>query len=166
MIETIVSIPLIDSPRITERRRAVGLAMIGGVLLIFGGVISFDILAMLGINIDFISLGREFASRYFSGQYKEVVGVIVLLLTFVTSIGGFAVIIGGLLIRLNAVRAGRVFVQLGGGSGIFGLVVFLVIMLVGNRYSIEAAISGSSAIGTVCAFLSSRRAKKMLELPE
>ncbi len=161
-----VVMSIINPTRIEERNRAVRLSFVGGILLIFGGVVSFDILSMLGINIDFVALGRAIAARYFSGQYKDIIAVIFVLLTFVISLGGFAVIAGGAAVRLNAARAGRVLMQLGGGSGIFGLVIFVIIMLVGNPMSLEAAVSGTSAVGTVFAFMASRRARKMLELPE
>jgi hypothetical protein len=90
---------------------------------------------------------------------NSAVQILFAVLILIASLGGLAVIIGGLLIGKDKVRTGRFIIALGAGLGLIGLIVSIVIAL----YE-ESPIIGSffsiGAIGLIMSIIARMMAKK------
>lgn len=75
----------------------------------------------------------------------------------VASLGGFAVILGGYLIWKDRVRLGRVLILIGSGAGFFTLLLFVLVNLHREEFSLLASVLPAIlgvALGIVARFLS------------
>jgi hypothetical protein len=96
---------------------SVALALIGGFLLVQ--------VSWVG-SIGFIADIAYFAQNYFSPLISDTVELVLTILFYIASLGGFVVIIGGVLIGLSRIRIGKFVIGLGAGVGLFGLIIMLV----------------------------------------
>ena len=90
------------------------LAFLGGALLLISG--TNGVATWENIKNIIISL---------IGDYP-LINFIFLVLISIAALGGFAVIYGGILIRKGRVTVGKIFILLGCGTGIIGLIIRLV----------------------------------------
>ncbi|MFW9962526.1 MAG: hypothetical protein ACFFCX_03120 [Candidatus Sifarchaeia archaeon] len=95
---------------------SIALAFIGGVLLFQVGWVG---------SIGFISDIAAYATLYFPSA-AEAVTLLLTILLYIASLGGIAVIMGGILIALNRIRTAKFVISLGAGIGLIGLIVLLV----------------------------------------
>ncbi len=95
---------------------SIALAFIGGVLLFQVGWVG---------SIGFISDIAAYATLYFPSA-AEAVTLLLTILLYIASLGGIAVIIGGILIALSRIRTAKFVISLGAGIGLIGLIVMLV----------------------------------------
>ena len=75
----------------------------------------------------------------------------------VASLGGFAVILGGYLIWKDRVRLGRVLILIGSGAGFFTLLLFVLVNLHREEFSLLASVLPAIlgvALGIIARFLS------------
>ena len=75
----------------------------------------------------------------------------------VASLGGFAVILGGYLIWKDRVRLGRVLILIGSGAGFFTLLLFVLVNLHREEFSLLESVLPAIlgvALGIVARFLS------------
>ena len=75
----------------------------------------------------------------------------------IASLGGFTVMFGGYLIWKDRVRLGRIVILLGSGAGFFTLLLFLLVNLRREEFSLLASVLPAIlgvAIGVVARFLS------------
>jgi len=75
----------------------------------------------------------------------------------VASLGGFVVIFGGYLIWKNRVRLGKVLILIGSGAGFFTLLLFVLVNLHREEFSLLASVLPAIlgvALGIVARFLS------------
>ena len=75
----------------------------------------------------------------------------------VASLGGFVVIFGGYLIWKDRVRLGRVLILIGSGAGFFTLLLFVLVNLHREEFSLLASVLPAIlgvALGIVARFLS------------
>ena len=121
------------------------LASIAGVLLLVSGY-----------------TGVRTVDRFFT-LLKEVFGnaafLIVLAYVFIgiASLGGFTVMFGAYLIWKDRVRLGRIVILIGSGAGFFTLLLFLLVNLRREEFSLLASVLPAIlgvAIGVVARFLS------------
>jgi len=96
---------------------SIALALIGGFLLVQASWVG---------NVGFIADIVYFAQNYFSPLMSETVELVLTILFYIASLGGVAVIIGGVLIGLSRIRIGKFVIGLGAGVGFFGLIIMLV----------------------------------------
>ena len=106
--------------------------------------------------------GVRSVDRFFTlleGVFGNAAFLIVLAYAFIAiaSLGGFTVMFGGYLIWKDRVRLGRIVILLGSGAGFFTLLLFLLVNLRREEFSlllsVLTAIFGV-AIGVVARFLS------------
>jgi hypothetical protein len=74
----------------------------------------------------------------------------------VASLGGFAVLMGGYLIWKDRVRLGRIIILIGSGAGFFTLLLFILVNLRREEFSLLASVLPAIlgvAIGIVARFL-------------
>lgn len=95
---------------------SIALAFLGGVLLFQVGWVG---------SIGFISDIAAYATLYFPSA-AEAVTLLLTVLLYIASLGGIAVIIGGILIALSRIRTAKFVISLGAGIGLIGLIVMLV----------------------------------------
>ncbi|MFX1482870.1 MAG: hypothetical protein ACFFCP_06735 [Promethearchaeota archaeon] len=127
------------------------LALIGGFLLIQVGWIG---------SIGFIDDIATYATTYFP-TIAEAIGLILTVLLYIASLGGVAVIIGGLLIAISRQGTGKFVIGLGAGIGLIGLIIMLAeaVMAGGVEALLEVVtlISHSIAwIGVILSILARR----------
>lgn len=133
---------------------SVALALIGGFLL-------FQV-SWVG-SIGFIADIAAYAALYFPAA-AETVTLILTILLYIASLGGIAVIIGGILIAMNRIGTGKFVIGLGAGVGLFGLIIMLVEAYLAGGVAalteILTLISQSIAwIGVIMSIVARSRAK-------
>lgn len=129
----------------------VAFALIGGFLLIQVGWVG---------SIGFIDGIATYATTYFP-TIAEAINLILTILLYIASLGGVAVVIGGLLIAISRQSTGKFVIGLGAGIGLIGLIIMLaeVVMTGGVEALLEVVtlISHSIAwIGVILSILARR----------
>ncbi len=133
---------------------SVALALIGGFLL-------FQV-SWVG-SIGFIADIALYAQTYFPAA-AEMITLVLTILLYIASLGGIAVIIGGILIAMNRIGTGKFVIGLGAGVGLFGLIIMLVEAYLAGGIAaltdILTLISQSIAwIGVIMSIVARSRAK-------
>jgi hypothetical protein len=122
----------------TKRNQAVFIAVIAGILLLISGISGAATLEAI----------KDFVTSQFPGN--EILEIVFVILIFIASLGGIAVILGGLLIGKNKVKTGKLLIMLGAGIGLIGLLVSITIAVVQNSFTLGSFFS----IGTIGIILS------------
>jgi signal transduction histidine kinase len=99
-----------------RNRTAAIIAIIGGILLLIGGSTG-----MAGFLSELSNIIQDLL-----GGENQVVATIFWILIIIATLGGLAVIIGGLLIYKNHIIIGKILITLGAGMGIIGLIISLI----------------------------------------
>ena len=125
--------------------KAALLAVVAGILLIVSGYTG-----VRSVDRFFTLLEDLFGNRPF---------LVVLAYVFIgiASLGGFAVLFGGYLIWKDRVRLGRVIILIGSGAGFFTLLLFVLVNLRREEFSLLASVLPAIlgvAVGIVARFLS------------
>jgi uncharacterized membrane protein YuzA (DUF378 family) len=125
--------------------KAALLAVVAGILLIVSGYTG-----VRSVDRFFTLLEDLFGNRPF---------LVVLAYVFIgiASLGGFAVLFGGYLIWRDRVRLGRVIILIGSGAGFFTLLLFVLVNLRREEFSLLASVLPAIlgvAVGIVARFLS------------
>jgi hypothetical protein len=134
---------------------SVVLALIGGFLLVQASWVG---------SVGFIVDIAYFAQNYFSPLMADTVELVLTILLYIASLGGVAVIIGGVLIGLSRIRIGKFVIGLGAGVGLIGLIFMLVeVFMIGGVLGftqILTYISQSIAwIGVIMSIVARAKAK-------
>jgi len=130
-----------------RQRTAFILALIGGILLLIAGVsggIGIYAIAFQAISTAIPSL-------------TNVLGILLAILTIIASLGGVAVIVGGIMILGGRITSGKLFIALGAGVGILGILIGLATGLAqgwGLVASAEAVFATGQTLGWIGIFLS------------
>ena len=95
-------------------------------------------------SVGFIADIALYAQTYFPAS-ADIVTLVLTVLVYIASLGGIAVIIGGVLFALQRIRLGKFVIGLGAGIGLIGLIIMLV-----QAYQ----IGGIAAITNVLALIS------------
>lgn len=118
--------------------QAMVIAIIAGILLLIAGVSGTATWEAI----------KGFVASQFPGN--EILETVFVVLIFIASLGGIAVIIGGLLIGKKKTKTGRLLILLGAGIGIIGLMFSIIV-----AYSEGSLTLGSFlSIGTIGIILS------------
>ena len=116
----------------SKNSKAMAIAIVAGILLLIAGVSG---LATWETIKDFVT------THIVDNSIAQIVFTI---LIFIASLGGIAVIAGGLLIGKNKIRTGRLFIALGAGIGLIGLIFSILVacleenLTIGSFFSIGA----------------------------
>ena len=114
------------------------LAVIAGLLLILSGINGLGMWELI----------KAFVTTYIVDHF--VVQLIFAGIIFIASLGGIAVIAGGLLIGKERITTGKLLVMLGTGMGLIGLAAAIAIDYESGNFSIENYLS----LGTIGIILS------------
>ena len=111
-----------------RNEQAASLAAVAGILLIVSGYTGtrsvdrmFDLLVAI-----------------FGGS--PVLRIVAYVFLGIASLGGFSVVFGGYLIWKERVRFGRMFILVGSGAGFFTLLLFLLVNLRQQEFSLLASV--------------------------
>ena len=126
---------------------AMGIAIIAGILLLISGVNGIAAWSEI----------EKFVTNNIADNF--VIQIIFVVLIFIASLGGIAVIAGGFLLGKNKVITGKFLIALGAGLGIIGLVISIYVgykewsSIIGSFFSI-------GAIGLILSIIARIMAKK------
>ncbi|MFX1362368.1 MAG: hypothetical protein ACFE7A_02835 [Promethearchaeota archaeon] len=90
------------------------LATIAGIILIVSRTTG---------SLGFYETILNYIAAQFGGEVAIVISYVLWALSIIASLGGFAAIIGGILIHRGRVTTGRFIISIGAGMGIIGLLV-------------------------------------------
>ena len=114
------------------------IAIIAGILLLMSGVSGFATWETI----------KAFVTQNIVDNF--IVQIIFTILIFIASLGGLAVIIGGFLISKEKIRSGKLFITLGAGLGLIGLIFSIVVAYMGHSLTLGSFLS----LGTIGLILS------------
>jgi hypothetical protein len=120
----------------SRNQLAMVLAIVAGVLLILSGVNGLGMWEMI----------KGFVTKYLIDHIA--VQLLFAVIIFIASLGGIAVIIGGLLIGKERITTGKLLIMLGTGMGIIGLAASIVVDWESGNFSINRYYSAGT-IGIV-----------------
>lgn len=131
----------------SRNKIAMVLAIIAGALLILSGI----------DGIGMWELIKQFVTTYLIDHIA--VQIIFAAIIFIASLGGVAVIIGGLLIGKERLTTGKLLVMLGTGMGLIGLAAAIVVDYESGNFSIENYLS-LGMIGVILSIIARMMAGK------
>jgi hypothetical protein len=128
------------------------LAVVGGVMLVFGG--------FAGTTQSTLDSVKTAAQNWFpDNEQKGNILTVLTVMIYLALLGGFAVILGGLLMWKGFDIAGKILVWLGTGVGILSLVISAIIALAtGNWDAYVASNLTLVGIGLVLSIVARRLA--------
>ena len=130
-----------------KKKQAMIIAIFAGILLLISGVSGLATWEAI----------RNFVTTNIADNY--IVQIIFAVLIFIASLGGLSVIIGGLLIGRNKIGTGKLFITLGAGLGLIGLIVSIVVAVMENNFTIGSFFS-IGAIGLILSIIARLMVKK------
>ena len=131
----------------SRNTQAMGIAFVAGIFLIIGGISGLTTWETI----------KDFVTTHVTDN--SIIQIVFAILIFIASLGGIAVIIGGLLIGKNNVGLGKFIIALGAGLGLIGLIFSLVITYIEGNFTI-ASYSSIGAIGLILSIVARILAKK------
>lgn len=114
-----------------------GLAVVAGSILIVSG--TKGPVGLLSIVLQKVS---QFTT---DATILQLTSALALILIIISSIGGFVVIVGGILIFVNHVRTGKLAITMGAGVGIPWLVFIVLTLIVTQEF--QPIIAQHSVVG-------------------
>jgi hypothetical protein len=117
---------------------AIGIAFIAGFCLIIAGVNGVSAWVTV----------KNFVTLYIIDN--TAVRILFACIIFIASLGGIAVILGGLFIGGDKLRIGKLFISLGAGLGLLGFTFLVIVAIIGQNFDSRYFLS----FGGVGLFLS------------
>ena len=130
-----------------ENKKVMIVAIFAGILLLISGVSGLAIWEAI----------KNFVTTNIIDNY--IVQIIFVVLIFIASLGGLSVIIGGLLIGRDRIRTGKLFISLGAGLGLIGLIISIIVAVMENSFMIGSFFS-IGAIGLILSIIARLMVKK------
>jgi ribosomal protein L40E len=142
------------------------LCIVGGILMIVGSATGSAYFYQYLFNLALPYIGPEFI---------PFVSAILKVLEYIAYFGGYSVLVGVFLILINQIRLGKIIIMIATSFGIFGLIIFATIWIVGalnitldpmwqtilnQIYSLFTFNSGMAFGGTVLAVVGKYGIKK------
>ena len=112
-----------------DNKKVMIVAILAGILLLISGISG---LATWETIKDFV------INNIIDNSFVQIIFAI---LIFIASLGGISVIIGGLLIGKDKIRTGKLFISLGAGLGIIGLIFSIIVAIMENNLIIGSYFS-------------------------
>lgn len=131
----------------SRNSQSMGVAIVAGILLLIAGVSGLATWETI----------KEFVTTHIADNI--IVQIVFAILIFIASLGGIAVIIGGVLIGKKKVGTGKFIIALGAGLGIIGLLVSIVVAYAEGDFIIGSFFS-IGAIGLILSIFARVLAKK------
>ncbi|MBN2603776.1 MAG: hypothetical protein JXA91_06565 [Candidatus Thermoplasmatota archaeon] len=119
-------------------KSAMIIAIVAGILLIIAGVSGLATWETI----------KDFVTTHVIDN--NIVQIVFAILIFIASLGGIAVIAGGLLLGKNKVGTGKFLITLGAGLGLIGLIFSFIVAYTEQNLSLGSFLS----IGTIGLILS------------
>lgn len=120
----------------SKNKTAMGIAIVAGLLLFIEGITGFATWETI----------KQFVTNHIIDN--EIVQILFVILIFIASLGGIAVIIGGILVGTNKVKTGKFIIALGAGLGLIGLIVTIIIGITESSFTIHSLLT-LGAIGLI-----------------
>jgi hypothetical protein len=131
----------------SKKKQAMIIAIFAGILLLISGVSGLATWEAI----------RNFVITNIIDNY--IVQIIFAILIFIASLGGLSVIIGGLLIGKDKIGTGKLFITLGAGLGLIGLIISIIVAIMENNFTIGSFFS-IGAIGLILSIIARLIVKK------
>lgn len=131
----------------SRNSQAMGIAFVAGILLIIGGISG---LATWETIKDFVTANIT---------DNSVIQVVFAVFIFIASLGGIAVIAGGILIGKNKILPGKFIIALGAGLGLVGLIFSFIITYFEGNFTIGSFFS-VGVIGLILSIVARMLVKK------
>lgn len=122
----------------SKNSQAMGIAIVAGILLLIAGVSGLATWETI----------KDFVTTHVMDN--SIVQIVFAILIFIASLGGIAVIAGGLLIGKNKIGTGKFLIALGAGLGLIGLIFSVLVAYVEGNLTIGSFLS----IGSIGLILS------------
>jgi len=120
----------------SKNKQAMIIAIIAGVLLLVAGMSGVAAWETI----------KDFVIENITDN--NIVQIVFTFLIFIASLGGIAVIIGGILISKNKIRTGKLFISLGAGLGLIGLIFSIIVAYLEGSLTMGSFLS-IGAIGLI-----------------
>jgi hypothetical protein len=131
----------------SKNKKAMIIAIFAGILLLIAGISGLATWETI----------KNFVINNIIDNF--IVQIIFSILIFIASLGGISVIAGGLLIGRDNIRTGKLFIALGAGLGLIGLIVSIIVALMENNFLIGSFFS-IGAIGLILSIVARLMVKK------
>ena len=131
----------------SKNKKAMIVAIFAGILLLIAGVSGLATWETI----------KNFVTTNIMDNY--IVQIIFAVLIFIASLGGISVIIGGLLIGKDKIKSGKLFISLGAGLGLIGLIISIIVAVMENNFTIGSYFS-IGAIGLILSIMARLMIKK------
>jgi hypothetical protein len=131
----------------SRNSRIMVMAIIAGILLLIAGVSGLAAWESI----------KDFVTNNITDN--SIVQIIFAILIFIASLGGVSVIIGGLLIWKNKIGTGKLFISLGAGLGIIGLIFSIIVAYMEDNFTIGSIFS-IGMMGLILSIVARLMAKK------
>lgn len=129
-----------------NNKKAVIIAIIAGILLLISGISGLAAWETI----------KDFVTENIIDN--NIVQIVFSILILIASFGGISVIIGGLLIGKDKKRTGRLFIALGAGMGLIGLLVTIIVAFTQGSLTVGSFFS-IGMIGLILSIVARRMAK-------
>jgi len=130
-----------------KNSKAMFIAIIAGILLLISGISGLATWEAI----------KNFVTTNIIDNY--IVQIVFVVLIFIASLGGISVIIGGLFIGKDKIGSGKLFISLGAGLGLIGLIISVVVAIMENNFTIGSFFS-VGAIGLILSIVARLIVKK------
>ena len=131
----------------SKNKKAMIIAIFAGILLLIAGISGLATWETI----------KNFVINNIIDNF--IVQIIFAILIFIASLGGISVIAGGFLIGRDNIRTGKLFIALGAGLGLIGLIVSIIVALMENNFVIGSFFS-IGAIGLILSIVARLMVKK------
>ena len=131
----------------SRNSQAMAVAFVAGILLIIGGISGLATWETI----------KDFVTTHIADN--SIIQVVFAILIFIASLGGIAVISGGILIGKNKVGLGKFIIALGAGMGLIGLIFSLIITYLEGNLTIGSFLS-IGVVGLILSIVARMIAKK------
>ena len=116
----------------SKNGKAMIIAVFAGVLLLIAGISGLATWETI----------KSFVTANIIDNY--IVQIIFAILIFIASLGGISVIIGGFLLGKDKIGTGKLFITLGAGLGLIGLLISIIVAFMENNFVIGSFFIVSS----------------------
>jgi hypothetical protein len=113
----------------SKNKNAMIIAIVAGFLLLIAGISGFAAWETI----------KDFVIENITDN--EIVQIVFSVLILIASFGGISVIIGGFIIGKNSVRTGKLFILLGSGMGLIGLLISIIVAYIQGSFTIGSFFS-------------------------
>jgi hypothetical protein len=120
----------------SQNRKAMGIAIVAGILLLIAGVSGVATWETI----------KSFVTTHIMDN--SIIQIVFVVLIFIASLGGIAVIMGGVLLGKDKIGTGKFLISLGTGFGFIGLIFSIVVAYMEDNLTISSFLT-IGAIGLI-----------------